>query len=235
MKYHSLSFFLVFVFTVGFYSNETHSQVKDNGYSQLVVLFGEWRNFEKPPLRKGAPDYTKETFDNRQSNFKSLQDKLMAIDTTNWPIPHQVDWHIVRAEMNGYDFNYRVLKPWERDPAYYKSLWEDRSDVPAHEGPTHHMTTELWTYAFPLSKDDRQRLLSDLKVISPLNEQAKINLTGNAKDLWIAGIRDIERQSIDLKKILSFEGIAKDKEIQIVLQNAIASTDNLVSWLKEMS
>ena len=40
-------------------------------------------------------------------------------------------------ELNGFDFNYRVLKPWQRDPAFYQTIWTDRSDVPAHEGTSH--------------------------------------------------------------------------------------------------
>lgn len=232
----SFSFLLSMVFMIGLHSNDTYSQVNNNnGYKELVSLFNEWRAFERPPLLHGAPDYTKETFTKRQPNFKRLQQKLQAMDTTNWPVHEQVDWHIVRAEMNGYDFNQRVLKPWERDPAYYKTLWEDRSDVPAHEGPTHHKTTELWTYKFPLSEEERKRLLSDLKVIPPLNEQAKINLTGNAKDLWVAGIRDIERQSIHLKKINILPGVANDIEMLGVLQEAIKSTNNLALWLREVA
>ena len=92
-----------------------------------------------------------------------------------WPIPEQVDWHLVRAEMNGFDFNYRVLRPWARDPAFYETIWTYRSDVPGHEGPTHHALTELWTYEFPLSVFDEVRLLADLSVIPPLTAQAKMN------------------------------------------------------------
>jgi alpha-N-acetylglucosamine transferase len=64
------------------------------------------------------------------------------MDTTAWTIEQQADWHLLMAEMNGFDFNFRILKPWERDPAFYKSVWTERSDVPAHEGPTHHMITD---------------------------------------------------------------------------------------------
>lgn len=206
-----------------------------SSYDDLEVLFEDWRKFEKPPIKDGAPDYTKITFQKRWPEFKSLQAKLMAMDTSQWPIHQQVDWNIVRAEMNGYEFNHKVLKPWVRDPAYYKSVWTARSDVPAHEGPTHHMTTETWTYSFPLNRTERERLLNDLKVIPPLNEQAKINLTGNAKDLWITGIRDIRSQSNDLTDILSRPGVETDTELTEVIQNAINSTDDLVSWLEKES
>lgn len=200
-------------------------------YQELVSLFQEWRAFEAPPLREGAPDYTAETFEKRRPAFEKLQARLLAIDTTGWPVAQQVDWRIVRAEMNGYDFNQRVLQPWARDPAFYKSLWTARSDVPAHEGPTHHRTTEIWTYAFPLSPAERERLLNDLKVIPPLNAQARLNLTGNARDLWVAGIRDIRTQSADLKDILEQPGVREDVELTAAIQAAITSTDDLADWL----
>ncbi|MEM9719542.1 MAG: hypothetical protein AAGA10_09860 [Bacteroidota bacterium] len=204
-------------------------------YQDLVALFHEWRTFETPPQREGAPDYTAQSFEKRQPTFKALQKKLTSIDTTGWSIPQRVDWMIVWAEMNGYDFNYRILRPWERDPAYYKSLWMARSDVPAHEGPTHHGTTEIWTYSFPLNKEERKRLIADLEVIPPLNEQAQLNLVGNARDLWVAGIRDIQTQSKNLNRILEWPGVAKDKTLVRAIEAAINSTDRLAEWLEAES
>ncbi len=203
-----------------------------NTYGDLVTLFHEWRAFEKPPLLDGAPDYTKETFEKRWPTFKQLQAKLRAIDYSDWPVEQQVDWHLVWAEMNGYDFNHRILKPWVRDPAFYKSVWMHRSDVPAHEGPTHHATTERWTYEFPLSGNERNRLLADLQVIPTLNRQAPRNLTGNARDLWVTGIRDIRMQATNLKTILLRPGVEDDAELVRAVQNAITSTLELVAWLE---
>ncbi len=214
--------------------SQTESSISSSysDFQDLIALFREWRTFEKPPLRDKAPDYTAATFEQRWSEFKTLQNKLLAFDTSSWSVAEQVDWNIIRAEMNGFDFNYRILKPWARDPAYYKSLWLYRSDVPAHEGPTHHMTTELWTYTFPLNSTEKDRLLNDLKVIPPLNTQAMLNLTGNARDLWIAGIRDIRSQGENLKIILDQPAVQKDSELVSSIQEAITSTELFVSWLE---
>lgn len=222
--------------------DDTESNVKSqlqleisNDYQGLVQLFKAWRTFENPPKLDGAPDYTKTTFEKRWPTFKDLQSQLKAIDTTNWSIEQQVDWMIVWAEMNGYDFNHNILKPWVRDPAFYKSVWEYRSDVPAHEGPTHHGTTELWTYTFPLSAEERARFITDLKVISPLNKQAQQNLTGNAKDLWITGIRDIQYQSVVLTDLKKKPEIKDNTEIISIIDEAIASTNELANWLQDAS
>jgi hypothetical protein len=202
-------------------------------YLDLVKLFKEWRSFETPPLLEGAPDYTKATFEKRWPEFQKLNQQLLSLDTAGWSIPEQVDYRIVWAEMNGYDFNHRILKPWERDPAYYTSLWMERSDVPAHEGPTHHGILELWQYSFPLSAERRTKFLQELQSIPALNKQAESNLTGNAKELWAAGIPTIANQTEELKTILNLEGIGQDATVVQAVEKAISATEEFVVWLEK--
>ena len=199
-------------------------------HADLIQLFEDWRTFESPPLLDGAPDYTAERFEARQPEFLKLRARLNAFDISDWPVPEQVDWHLVRAEMNGYDFNRRVLKPWVRDPAFYKSLWTYRSDVPAHEGPTHHAVVELWSYEFPLSGDEEQRLIVELGVIPPLMKQARKNLTGNARDLWVTGIRDVRDDLENLERLE--DRVGSNPELREAIANAHAATLELAGWLE---
>ena len=228
MKRTSLYLIIVFV-SIGF------SFSQDNNREELEVLFTDWRQFETPPLNNGAPDYSVETFRNRMPEFRKLRDRLNEIDKSKLDIKSKIDWTIIWAEMNGFEFNFRVLKPWERDPAYYKSVWMNRSDVPAHEGPTHHSVVEIWQYDFPLSKNESSELNKQLRVIPILNEQAKINLTGNAKDLWIAGIRDIDTQISDLQSILNYPNVNNDQNLVTTINEAIESTVSFSNWLKSES
>jgi len=206
-----------------------------NNYTSLVSLFKDWRVFEKPPLLKGAPDYTAVSFNKRWPAFKTLQSRLNKIDTSSLTVEQKVDWMLVWAEMNGYDFNHHILKPWNRDPAFYKTIFTERSDVPAHEGPTHHAVIDLWKYRFPLSAAEKSKLINQLQVIIPLNEQAKMNLTGNAKELWIAGISVIQSQKNDLNELLEKPGVKEDTSLQNIIKQSIASTEKLVKWLEVAS
>ena len=127
---HSKSLISIIVwllFGFSFFLNAQNSV--SSGYDDLVELFKEWRDFERPPLLDGAPDYSAQTFAQRYSDFTSFKNQLIAIDYSNWSIDKQVDWHILLAEMNGFDFNHRVLKPWLRDPAFYKSVWTDNQMI----------------------------------------------------------------------------------------------------------
>ena len=124
--------FLIFISALFFISTSSLTSQNDNRKT-LEILFNDWREFENPPLLNGAPDYTVKSFDNRMPEFRELKDRLNEIDKSTLDTKSKVDWTLIWAEMNGFEFNYRVHKPWERDPAFYKSIWMNRSDVPAHE------------------------------------------------------------------------------------------------------
>ena len=207
-----------------------------SNYNSLQNLFIEWRKFENPTLLNGAPDYTKKGFNKRKSAFNKLQKKLNNIDTTNWSKSKQVDWQIIEAEMNGYDFNYRVLKSWIRDPAFYQTIWMYQSDVPAHEGPVNHALLEYWQYTFPLNKQAKEIFHRELALIPAFLEQAKQNLTGNARDLWVAGINNLRDQTKYLntieKTLNEYQDKKKDKSIFEALQNAKVANNKFIRWLE---
>jgi uncharacterized protein (DUF885 family) len=207
-----------------------------SNYNSLQNLFIEWRKFENPPLLNGAPDYTKKQFNKRKSVFNKLQKKLNNIDTTNWSKSKQVDWQIIEAEMNGYDFNFRVLKSWIRDPAFYQTIWMYQSDVPAHEGPVNHALLEYWQYTFPLNKQAKEIFHRELALIPAFLEQAKQNLTGNARDLWVAGINNLRDQTKYLntieKTLNEYQDKKKDKSIFEALQNAKVANNKFIRWLE---
>lgn len=207
----------------------------ETGDESLVSLFKEWRAFERPPMLDGAPDYTAATFEKRYELFKQFRIRLENINTASWSAEEKADGYVLLAEMNGFDFNHRILKPWVRDPAFYKSIWLHKSDVPAHEGPTHHLVTELWTYTFPLSKGEELRLIADLSVIAPLMKQAQLNLTGNAKELWIAGIRDIRTQKDNLELIRTKVGEKASKKLKAEITKAKNATSDLIDFLEKES
>ena len=52
----ALSIFLCSFLFIGLYSNQSYAQSDDSGYAALVSLFQDWRTFETPPVKDGAPD-----------------------------------------------------------------------------------------------------------------------------------------------------------------------------------
>ncbi len=203
-------------------------------YGDLLNLYSEWSAFERPPILNGAPDYTASTVARRHTRNKVYQARLAAIDSSGWPIDQQVDHALLGAQMNGLDFNIRVLQPWARDPAFYQSVWTGQSDTPAHEGPTHHAVVELWTYSFPLSPADEAKLAGELTDVAPLLAQARGNLTGNAHDLWITGTGTMKQQRADLESLRDQVRNA-GSALRSAIDAASAATTEFVTWLEAVA
>src|SRR3989442_6862415 len=107
-------------------------------------------------------------------------ERLASLDPRAWPVWQQVDYQIVRAEMNGLDFDHRVLRPWERNPDFYVTVFADESDQPAREGPHALGGIELFRFSLPRDADELARRLAP---IPALLQQERGNLTGNRRDL----------------------------------------------------
>jgi len=219
---------------LGAWAGSVGGQTVSGDYAALLALYQDWRAFERPQMREGAPDYSAKAMARKQAELATYQARCAAIDASHWTIAQQVDYQLVRAEMNGLDFDLRVLKPWERDPAFYHTLKTEQSDTPSHEGPNHYGLVELWTYSFPLSAADAQRLARELSVIPPLLKQARGNLTGNAHDLWITGTGTMKLQLDELRD-LEAKTTQSAPELKKAIGAASAATREFVSWLESQA
>jgi hypothetical protein len=211
------------------------------GYDDMVALFEDWRELDQPALRNGAPDYTPAAVKQRHRGLKALQKRLNAIDTSDWTVEEKIDWHLVRAEMNGLDFYIRVLKPWVRDPAYYASIRTAQSDTPAEEAPTIHNAVRLWRYSIwprhalskvePLTPEAEQQLAAELRTVAPLLEQARGNLVSNTRDLWLPSTISFRNQEKALRQLgEKLEG--HGAEVREAQREALAATTAFREWLE---
>ena len=101
--------------------------VASTNYDDLVELFGEWREFERPTFVDGVPDYSPAAMVSQHADLASYQDRLEAIDPSAWSVIQQIDRLLVGAEMRGLDFDHRVRRPWARNPAFYTMIFAAQS------------------------------------------------------------------------------------------------------------
>jgi hypothetical protein len=201
------------------------------GYDDLVRFFRDWRAFQKAKLVDGVPDYGAAAMAAQARELEAYRKRLSAIDPSAWPIPQQVDFYVVRAELAGLDFDHRVLKPWANNPAFYVTVFDEESDQPAREGPFALGAVELWQYPTPLSAKDAAAIGAGLKTIPRLLAQARTNLTGNGHDLWLYGARSIRQQAgilAGLQKSLGKSAPA----LSVDVENARRATEEFAAWLE---
>jgi len=193
-----------------------------NNYEDLVGLFKEFREFHKPKVTRGVPDYTPAGMEERSRGLKDLQKRLAAIDPGKWPISRRVDYHLVRAEMNGVDFDHRVLRPWARDPAFYSVL--SRFE--------HTQCGAMHIPRLPVPDDSIAEFRTKLQAVGEILSQAKENLTEAAADLVLLGARVKKRESGAFRKLIT--GLTEHHpDLVADAERALAAIDDFSEWLEE--
>jgi len=209
---------------------ENDKVANSTDYQDLIKLFKEYRDYQKPRIVEGVPDYTKEAMEEQYARLPEFRQKLKLIDPSDWKIPEKVDYEVLRAEINGLDFDHRVFHPWKRDPAFYAVMTTYEPDVPAREGPEIYNVLYLPEYTFPLEGEQKNDFRIKLEAIPEILAQAKTNLTEKGKDLWFFGIRQKEREISSLSSLS--QRLANDNQDLVPLvDRAREAAAEFKAWL----
>jgi hypothetical protein len=201
-------------------------------YEDLVALFKEWREFQKPRVIDGVPDYSPAAMKEQMRGLPAFQKRLAAIDCSRWPVAQQVDYHMVRAEMNGLEFDHRVLRPWLRMPNFYVSVTASENDVPLREGPEISDPLNLWKHEFPLGEKEQAEYREKLRAVPAILAQGKKNLVEETKDLWTLSIPEIRGESRTLDHLA--EQLAKyHPDVAPEAKRAKSAVDEYLSWVEK--
>ncbi len=206
------------------------------GYNDLVKLWKEWRAFQPPAVEACVPDYGAAAMAAKAEGLAGFQERLAAIDPKDWNGARRVDYALVAAEMNGMDFDLRVLKPFARDPSYYATVFGEESDVPEHEGPNAHPAIDLYTYEYPLSKKDQKELTCLLGGVPALLDQAKVNLKdAAARDLFAYGDRAFrwQAEALDALEAGTLDMRTLDGNVRGGLEGAAPALKDAVAKARE--
>lgn len=201
-------------------------------YEDLLRLWKEFREFQKPKVSGGVPDYTASTMAAQKLRIKEFQDRLAAVDPSTWPIARRVDYEVIRAEINGLDFDHRVLRPWSRMPVFYAIIQTSEHDVPLREGPEIHGVLNLWQLTFPLDENSHALVREKLAAVPAILAQARVNLVEDTADLWLLGIRQKRRESMELGNF-GKRMSAMHPDLVALAEQAKNAVDDFRGWLEE--
>lgn len=163
-----LSLVLVFLLAGG-------CSAQENGWDRLLELHQDFRVLRDAGMKDLVHDFSPPTIQARTAQLRELQDRLRKIDSSKWSIDRQVDWVLVRTEMDDADFRNRVVRPWSRDPSFYLDFFRTLpyTDVPV---PPEKLS---------VFKDQ-------IRSIPAVVQQAKKNLTDGGGDLTDIAIFHLE-------------------------------------------
>jgi hypothetical protein len=96
--------------------------------SELLKIADDFHAFRSPLFRprtwrpthrvEGVPDYAAVVRE-QKDGLPKFQSRLAALDPSKWPVHDQVDYLLLRSEMDDVDFEQRVLRETAINPAFY--------------------------------------------------------------------------------------------------------------------
>jgi len=99
------------------------------GYDELVVLFRDFREvrspeawsaaFNGPELPYGISAYGATVVAARVDAVDGVEERLRAIDPSDWTVAEKADYLAVKAQIAAQRFFLQVSRPWARDPGTY--------------------------------------------------------------------------------------------------------------------
>ncbi len=200
--------------------------------NELIQLFHDFRTFQEPPVADGVHNYSVDVMREQEQRLPEYRARLDGIDTSRWTISQKVDLELVRAEMNGLEFDHNTLRPWERDPSFYSVIETGESDVPAREAPRKHDTLRLFECNFPLDGEQKEDFAAKIKAIPGILSHAIETLVPNTKELFFLGIMHKEHESHALRRLAEkLTDIHPDMVADV--ERAGAAVDDFVEWLKQ--
>jgi|GEM_PF-2600427 len=84
---------------------------------ELLALAKEFRNWRRS-FYEGIPDYVK-SVEEQKKGLEDFRRRLKAINPRSWPVPAQVDYLVVKIEMNDLEFQLKVIRQVSRNPDFY--------------------------------------------------------------------------------------------------------------------
>jgi uncharacterized protein (DUF885 family) len=97
---------------------------------QMAEDYYAWRNKNYPVASSDAglhtwddrlTNYSAAKIEERAQRVRKLLDQVRALPATGWPKDDRIDWMLFRSQLEGVDFNNRVLQSEKTDPQIYLS------------------------------------------------------------------------------------------------------------------
>ena len=213
-------------------------------YDDLVNLFFEFREFQQATITEGVPDYTEAAMQDQYRGLEEFQSNLAGIDTAEWPVWQQVDYHLVRAEMNALEFHHKEHRPWSRDPGFYSMFEGDAGasiNAPDFFGPIY----DLFGFSddgpepsdgegddsLSLSDEQQAALRNTLEGIPAIYAQARENLTEPAADFAEFAVRNFVEEREVYEEAAELLAADYPELAEIALQ-ASESVEDYRQWLE---
>ena len=146
----------------------------------LLALFEDARRLRVPRVVDGIPDYTAPAVAAQKERLATLRARLNALEPAGWALRDQVDYLLVRSELDMLDYGLHIYRPTSRSPNFYLS---SISSFGLSSGATLSRLAQLVQQPPPFDADRTRRIVEHMRAIPRILDQARRNLTEPTREM----------------------------------------------------
>ena len=156
------------------YQSAMAAKATEGAHPELVDIFRTAKELGQPETVDGIPDYSAAAVDKQKAQQRELRARFDALDPDDWTARDQVDYLLVRAELDKMEFALYVYRAPSRSPNFYLS---SISSFVFSGGATLSRLGRLVQQPPPFDAARAEEILEQMRRIPRVLEQAKRNLT----------------------------------------------------------
>lgn len=93
-------------------------QATDASDADLIAILTAVHDLRQPQLTNGVPDYTVAAVERQKVKLAELRAQFDRLDPADWPVRDQVDYPIVRSELDMLKYGLYVYRATSRSPNF---------------------------------------------------------------------------------------------------------------------
>jgi uncharacterized protein (DUF885 family) len=166
------------------------------------------------------------TVQEQRSKLLGFERRWMAMDSSKWPIPQQVDYKLVGSALARVRWELDLNRRWERDPEFYV----EQTVTPVHE---------LLAIPPPFTEAQSNEIVSRLENIPSILEEARSSLTDPVASFAKLAVDSLENVRPRLHQIVKQEvaplmvGSNAKSSFGPAIDNAATALDAYRTWLQQ--
>ena len=177
---HAATGRIILLLVMWSYAVSAVSQTAGSPQDALVEIFQAAQDLRQPEIMDGIPDFSAAAVERQKAGLAELRSRFDELDPTGWPISDQVDYLLVRAELDMLDYGLHVYRATSRSPAFYLS---SISSFGMLSGAALSGLGRLVQQPPPFTEARAAEIVAHMQSVPEILEQAKSNLTEPTREM----------------------------------------------------
>ena len=210
------------------------SQTAQASREDLTRMFLAARQLRQPIFDDGIPDFSPAAIAGQKAELLNLRARFDGLEPGDWLRADQVDYLMVRSELDMLDYGLHVYRATSRNPAFYLS---SISSFGMLSGAVLSGLGRLVQQPPPFSPDRAAAILAHMRSVPAILKQAKRNLTEPVREMARWALRDLANAGASSRAFAESLRVHFPEELAVELDTTAtemgAALESYRQWIED--